>query len=66
MDRFRYLGLTLQGVGAADNFNQLFGDGCLFPAAWLRLDKLGKMPPSGGDYQFYKNLKVEPMLIRAG
>ena len=35
-----------------------------FPSAWLRLDKLGKMPPSGGDYQFYKNLKVEPMLLR--
>ncbi|MFP6899408.1 MAG: DUF1592 domain-containing protein, partial [Opitutales bacterium] len=33
-----------------------------FPSAWLRLDKLGDMPPSGGDYQFYKNLKVEPML----
>ena len=35
-----------------------------FPSAWLRLDKLGKMPPSGGDFQFYKNLKVEPMLLR--
>ena len=35
-----------------------------FPAAWLRLDKLGDMPPSGGDYQFYKNLRVEPMLAR--
>ncbi len=35
-----------------------------FPSAWLRMDKLGKMPPSGGDYQFYKNLKVEPMLMR--
>jgi hypothetical protein len=35
-----------------------------FPSAWLRLDKLGDMPPSGGDYQFYKNLKVEPMLAR--
>lgn len=34
-----------------------------FPSSWLRLDKLGKMPPSGGDYQFYKNLKVEPMLM---
>ena len=34
-----------------------------FTMAWLRLDKLGKMPPSGGDYQFYKNLKVEPMLL---
>ncbi|MEM7231203.1 MAG: DUF1592 domain-containing protein [Planctomycetota bacterium] len=34
-----------------------------FSSAWLRLDKLGKMPPSGGDYQFYKNLKVEPMLL---
>jgi hypothetical protein len=33
-----------------------------FPAAWLRLDKLGEMPPSGGDYQFYKNVKIEPML----
>ncbi|NRB28556.1 MAG: DUF1592 domain-containing protein, partial [Roseibacillus sp.] len=35
-----------------------------FPSAWLRLDKLGKMPPSGGDYQFYKNLRVEPMLMK--
>ena len=35
-----------------------------FTSAWLRLDKLGKMPPSGGDYQFYKNLKVEPMLLK--
>jgi len=35
-----------------------------FPSAWLRLDKLGSMPPSGGDYQFYKNLKVEPMLAK--
>ena len=30
--------------------------------AWLRLDKLGKMPPSGGEYQFYRNVKIEPML----
>ena len=35
-----------------------------FPSAWLRLDKLGSMPPSGGDYQFYKNLRVEPMLSK--
>ena len=35
-----------------------------FTSTWLRLDKLGKMPPSGGDYQFYKNLKVEPMLSK--
>jgi hypothetical protein len=35
-----------------------------FPASWLRLDKLGKMPPSGGDFQFYKNLRVEPLLLR--
>ena len=35
-----------------------------FPSAWLRLDKLGDMPPSGGDYQFYKNLKVEPLLAK--
>ncbi|MEM7393079.1 MAG: DUF1592 domain-containing protein [Verrucomicrobiota bacterium] len=35
-----------------------------FPSAWLRLDKLGKMPPSGGDFQFYRNLRVEPMLRR--
>ena len=35
-----------------------------FPSSWLRLDKLGDMPPSGGDFQFYKNLKVEPMLAR--
>lgn len=34
-----------------------------FTTAWLRLDKLGKMPPEGGDYQFYKNLRVEPMLL---
>ena len=33
-----------------------------FPAAWLRLDKLGEMPPSGGDYQFYRNVKIEPMM----
>ena len=35
-----------------------------FTSTWLRLDELGKMPPSGGDYQFYKNLKVEPMLMK--
>jgi hypothetical protein len=35
-----------------------------FPSAWLRLDKLGKMPPSGGEYQFYRNLRVEPLLLR--
>ena len=35
-----------------------------FTSAWLRLDKLGKMPPSGGDFQFYKNLKVEPILFK--
>ncbi|GEM_PF-348919 len=35
-----------------------------FPSAWLRLDKLGDMPPSGGEYQFYKNVKIEPMLER--
>jgi hypothetical protein len=35
-----------------------------FTSAWLRLDKLGKMPPSGGDFQFYKNLKVEPILLK--
>jgi len=35
-----------------------------FTAAWLRLDKLGDMPPSGGDFQFYKNLRVEPILER--
>ena len=34
-----------------------------FTSTWLRMDQLGKMPPSGGDYQFYKNLKVEPMLM---
>jgi len=34
-----------------------------FSSSWLRMDKLGKMPPSGGDYQFYKNLRVEPMLL---
>ena len=33
-----------------------------FPSAWLRLDKLGKMPPSGNEYAFYRNLRVEPML----
>ena len=35
-----------------------------FTSAWLRLDKLGKMPPSGGEYQFYRNLRVEPLLLR--
>jgi hypothetical protein len=35
-----------------------------FTSTWLRMDQLGKMPPSGGDYQFYKNLKVEPMLMK--
>ncbi len=35
-----------------------------FPSVWLRMDKLGKMPPSGGDYQFYKNLRVEPLLMK--
>ena len=35
-----------------------------FPSTWLRMDKLGKMPPSGGDYQFYKNLRVEPLLMK--
>ncbi len=35
-----------------------------FPSSWLRLDKLGDMPPSGGEYQFYKNVKIEPMLAK--
>ena len=35
-----------------------------FASTWLRMDRLGKMPPSGGDYQFYKNLKVEPMFMK--
>lgn len=35
-----------------------------FPSAWLRLDKLGDMPPSGGEFQFYKNVKIEPMLAK--
>ena len=35
-----------------------------FSSAWLRMDRLGKMPPSGGDYQFYKNLRVEPLLMK--
>ena len=35
-----------------------------FSSAWLRLDKLGKMPPSGGEYQFYRNVKIEPMLAQ--
>ena len=35
-----------------------------FPSAWLRMDKLGEMPPSGGDFQFYKNVKIEPMMSR--
>lgn len=30
-----------------------------FPSVWLRLDKLGKMPPSE---QFYRNLMIEPLL----
>ncbi|MBT3637266.1 MAG: DUF1592 domain-containing protein, partial [Opitutae bacterium] len=35
-----------------------------FPSSWLRLDKLGDMPPSGGEFQFYKNVKIEPMLAK--
>ena len=34
-----------------------------FPTVWLRLDKLGKMPPSGKDFSFYKNFKLEPMYL---
>ena len=36
-----------------------------FTSAWLRLDKLGKMPPSGqgNEFAFYYNLRVEPMLL---
>ena len=35
-----------------------------FTAAWLRLDKLGKMPPEkGGPFRFYHDRKMEPMLV---
>jgi hypothetical protein len=33
-----------------------------FPTAWLRLDKLGKMPPEkGGPFRWYHDRKAEPM-----
>ena len=32
-----------------------------FPSTWLRLDKLGKMPPAE---QFYRNLRIEPQLLQ--
>ena len=35
-----------------------------FPVAWLRLDKLGKMPPEkSGPFRFYHDRKMEPMLV---
>ncbi len=35
-----------------------------FTVAWLRLDKLGKMPPEkGGPFRFYHDRKIEPMMI---
>ncbi len=34
-----------------------------FTTTWLRLDKLGKMPPEkGGPFRFYHDRKMEPML----
>ena len=35
-----------------------------FTVTWLRLDKLGKMPPErGGPFRFYHDRKVEPMMV---
>ena len=35
-----------------------------FTVAWLRLDKLGKMPPEkSGPFRFYHDRKMEPMLV---
>ena len=36
-----------------------------FTATWLRLDKLGKMPPEkGGPFRFYHDRRMEPMLSK--
>ena len=36
-----------------------------FTTTWLRLDKLGKMPPEkGGPFRFYHDRRMEPMLSR--
>jgi len=35
-----------------------------FTIAWLRLDKLGKMPPeNGGPFRFYHDRRIEPMMV---
>ena len=35
-----------------------------FTVTWLRLDKLGKMPPEkGGPFRFYHDRKMEPMFV---
>jgi hypothetical protein len=35
-----------------------------FPVTWLRLDKLGKMPPEkGGPMRFYHDQRLEPMMV---
>jgi hypothetical protein len=35
-----------------------------FTVAWLRLDKLGKMPPEkSGPFRFYHDRKMEPMMV---
>jgi hypothetical protein len=35
-----------------------------FTVTWLRLDKLGKMPPErGGPFRFYHDRRVEPMMV---
>jgi len=35
-----------------------------FTIAWLRLDKLGKMPPEeSGPFRFYHDRKMEPMMV---
>lgn len=35
-----------------------------FTVAWLRLDRLGKMPPEkSGPFRFYHDRKVEPMMV---
>ena len=36
-----------------------------FTVTWLRLDRLGKMPPErGGPFRFYHDRRMEPMLVR--
>ena len=42
----------------AESFNRNF------TVAWLRLDKLGKMPPEkSGPFRFYHDRKMEPMMV---